>query len=117
MKVLITGGAGFIGSHLSDSRFAMGDEVIILDNFSTGSSNNIEHFGSLIKKVSGDIRDQELVNSLVSEVDLVLHMAAAVGVKTILSNPIESINSNFVGSEVVLNACTKFEKKIVIAST
>jgi UDP-glucose 4-epimerase len=117
VKVLITGGAGFIGSHLCDSRLAIDDEVIILDNFSTGSLKNIEHLGNLVKKVDGNIRDQSLVESLVASSDLVLHMAAAVGVKTILDDPIQSIATNFAGSEVVLNACTKLEKKVVIAST
>lgn len=117
MKVLITGGAGFIGSHLCDSRTTIGDEVTILDNFSTGSNNNVEHLGNLIQKVKGNIRDQNLVESLVANSDLVLHMAAAVGVKTILDDPIESIATNFAGSEIVLNACTKMGKKVVIAST
>ena len=117
MKVLITGGAGFIGSHLSDSRIAIGDQVAILDNFSTGSLKNIQHINEGIKKIDGDIKDQKLIESLVADSDLVLHMAAAVGVKTILDDPIKSIATNFAGSEVVLNACTKLEKRVVIAST
>lgn len=117
MKVLITGGAGFIGSHLCDSRVALGDEVIIFDNFSTGSSDNLKHLDGTIRQVSGNINDIDLTESLIGEVDLVLHMAAAVGVNTILDNPIESIFTNFTGSEVVLNACSKMKKRIVIAST
>ncbi len=117
MKVLITGGAGFIGSHLSDSRIALGDQVAILDNFSTGSLKNIQHINNGAKKIDGDIKDQKLIESLVADSDLVLHMAAAVGVKTILDDPIKSIATNFAGSEVVLNACTKLEKRVVIAST
>ena len=117
MKVLITGGAGFIGSHLCDSRISMGDEVTILDNFTTGSRQNIQHIDNIINKIDGNIKDQKLVESLVANSDLVLHMAAAVGVKTILDDPIESIETNFVGSEVILNACTKLEKRLVIAST
>jgi len=117
VKVLITGGAGFIGSHLSDSRIAIGDQVAILDNFSTGSLKNIQHINEGIKKIDGDIKDQKLIESLVADSDLVLHMAAAVGVKTILDDPIKSIATNFAGSEVVLNACTKLEKRVVIAST
>ena len=115
--MLITGGAGFIGSHLSDSRVAIGDQVTILDNFSTGSLKNIQHIENGIKKIDGNINDQKLVESLVANSDLVLHMAAAVGVKTILDDPIKSIATNFAGSEVILNACTKLEKKVVIAST
>jgi UDP-glucose 4-epimerase len=117
MRVFITGGAGFIGSHLCDAFVNRGDEVTILDNISTGSKKNVAHLNRIIKIIEGDIKDKQLVESLVSNSDLVLHMAAAVGVKTILDNPIESMSTNFVGSETVLNACARFDKKIVIAST
>ena len=117
MRVFITGGAGFIGSHLCDAFVTRGDEVTILDNISTGSKKNVAHLNGIIKIIEGDIKDKQLVDSLVSNSDLVLHMAAAVGVKTILDNPIESMSTNFVGSETVLNACARFDKKIVIAST
>ena len=115
--MLITGGAGFIGSHLCDALVAKGDEVSILDNLSTGSEENISHLQGKIKVSQGDIRDQSLVDSLVAESDLVLHMAAALGVDNILENPIESISTNFYGSEVVLNAAQKNDKRILIAST
>ena len=117
MKVFITGGAGFIGSHLCDALVAEGKEVVILDNLSTGSKNNIAHLKGKIEVFTGDIRDQKLVESLVENSDLVLHMAAALGVDNILENPIESISTNFYGSEVVLNAATKFDKRLLIAST
>ena len=117
MKVFITGGAGFIGSHLCDSLVAKGEEVTILDNLSTGSIKNIAHLEGKIKVFQGDIRDQNLVESLVEGNDLILHMAAALGVDNILENPIESISSNYHGSEIVLNAATKFDKRIVSAST
>jgi len=117
MKVFITGGAGFIGSHLCDALVAEGREVTILDNLSTGSKKNIAHLEGKIKVFQGDIRDQKLVESLVENCDLVLHMAAALGVDNILENPIESISTNFHGSEVVLNAAVKYDKRIVIAST
>jgi UDP-glucose 4-epimerase len=117
MKVFITGGAGFIGSHLCDALIAEGKEVTILDNLSTGSKKNIAHLEGKIKIFQGDIRDQKLVESLVKNCDLVLHMAAALGVDNILENPIESISTNFHGSEVVLNAAVKYDKRIVIAST
>ena len=117
MKVLITGGAGFIGSHLCDLFVAKGFKVSILDNLSTGSNNNISHLVGKIEVNHGNIKDQKLVESLVFKTDLVFHLAAAVGVKTILKNPIESMSTNFAGSEIVLNACAKFGKKIVIAST
>ena len=117
MRVFITGGAGFIGSHLCDALVAEDKEVIILDNLSTGSKKNIAHLEGKIKVIQGDIRDQKLVESLVAESDLILHMAAALGVDNILKNPIESISTNFFGSEIVLNAATKYDKRIVIAST
>jgi UDP-glucose 4-epimerase len=117
MKVFITGGAGFIGSHLCDALIAKGAKVTILDNLSTGSKKNIAHLEGKVKVFQGDIRDQMLVESLVEESDLVLHMAAALGVDNILENPIESISTNFYGSEVVLGASVKFDKRIIIAST
>ena len=117
MKVFITGGAGFIGSHLCDALIARGDEVSILDNLSTGSKENIAHLDGKIKVSQGDIRDQSLVELLVADSELVLHMAAALGVDNILENPIESISTNFYGSEIVLGAALKFDKRILIAST
>ena len=117
MRVFITGGAGFIGSHLCDALVAEGKEVKILDNLSTGSNKNIAHLEGKIKVFQGDIRDQRLVESLVENCDLVLHMAAALGVDNILENPIESISTNYHGSEIVLNAATKFDRRILIAST
>lgn len=117
MRVLITGGAGFIGSHLCDSLVAAGNEVSILDNLSTGSERNIAHLKGKIQVNQGDIRDKELVEKLTKDSDLILHMAAALGVDNILENPIESISTNFYGSEVVLNTALKFDKRIVIAST
>jgi UDP-glucose 4-epimerase len=117
MRVLITGGAGFIGSHLCDALLAEGHEVVILDNLSTGSKSNIAHIADRIEIHQGDIRDVSLVEKLTKDADLVLHMAAALGVNTILENPIESVSTNFTGSEVVLQAATKFNKRIIIAST
>ena len=117
MKVFVTGGAGFIGSHLCDALIAAGEEVTILDNLSTGSKKNIAHLDGKIKVFQGDIRDQKLVESLVENCDLVLHMAAALGVDNILENPIESISTNFYGSEIVLHAAVKSDKRIIIAST
>ncbi len=117
MRVFITGGAGFIGSHLADACIARGDEVTILDNMSTGSRANIAHLEGKISIHEGDIRDRDVVEKLVKDSDLVLHMAAALGVKNIMEHTIESIDRNFTGSEVVLNAATKFAKRIIIAST
>jgi UDP-glucose 4-epimerase len=115
MRVLITGGAGFIGSHLCDALLKNGAKVSIIDNFTTGSLKNIEHLEKKIECFKGDIRNKELIESLTQKNDLILHMAAALGVDNILDNPIES--TNFYGSEVVLNAALKFDKRILIAST
>ena len=117
MRVLITGGAGFIGSHLADHYVAKGDQVTILDNFSTGSKENIAHLTGRIATQDGDIRNVDLLEKLTKDADLVLHMAAALGVNTILESPLESMSTNITGSEVVLNAAAKFNKRIIIAST
>ena len=117
MRVFITGGAGFIGSHLADHYVNAGHQVTILDNFSTGSKTNIAHLEGKVTTVDGDIRNVELVESLTKDADLVLHMAAALGVNTILESPLESMSTNITGSEVVLNAAAKFNKRIIIAST
>ena len=117
MRVFITGGAGFIGSHLADALVARGDAVTILDNMSTGSATNIAHLEGTIEIIKGDIRDVATVEKAMASADLVLHMAAALGVNTILESPIESVSTNFTGSEVVLQAATKLKKRIIIAST
>jgi UDP-glucose 4-epimerase len=117
MRVLITGGAGFIGSHLADHYVAKGDQVTILDNFSTGVKENIAHLEGKITTTDGDIRNVDLVEKLTKDADLVLHMAAALGVNTILESPLESMSTNITGSEVVLNAAATFNKRIIIAST
>jgi UDP-glucose 4-epimerase len=117
MRVLITGGAGFIGSHLADHYVNAGHQVTLLDNFSTGAHTNIAHLEGSVTTVDGDIRNSELVNQLTQETDLVLHMAAALGVTTILESPLESMSTNITGSEVVLNAAALHKKRIIIAST
>jgi len=117
MRILITGGAGFIGSHLCDALLLEGNEVSILDNLSTGSEKNISHLKDKIWVYKGDIRDKRLVEKLTSKADLILHMAAALGVKNILENPIESISTNIFGSEIVLNAALKYKRRLIIAST
>ena len=117
MRVIITGGAGFIGSHLADHYVNAGHEVAVLDNFSTGSKTNISHLEGKITVVDGDIRNVDLIDQLTQDSDLVLHMAAALGVNTILESPLESMSTNITGSEVVLNAAAKHNKRIIIAST
>lgn len=117
MRVLVTGGAGFIGSHLADALIARGDHVVALDNFSTGSTANIKHITKNFEIIDGDIRNADLINDTIKDVDLVFHMAAALGVNTILESPLESISTNIAGSEVVLNAAANHKKRILIAST
>jgi len=117
MRVFITGGAGFIGSHLADALIARGDSVAILDNMSTGSAKNIAHLHGKVEVHEGDIRDKALVEKLVEQSDIVFHMAAALGVKNIMEHTLESIDRNFNGSEIVLHAATKFNKRLIIAST
>ena len=117
MRAFITGGAGFIGSHLADALIARGDSVTILDNMSTGSAKNIAHLQGQIEVHDGDIRDKALVEKLVEHSDIVFHMAAALGVKNIMGHTLESIDRNFNGSEIVLHAATKFSKRLIIAST
>jgi UDP-glucose 4-epimerase len=117
MRILLTGGAGFIGSHLADHYVAKGDQVTILDNFSTGSQENIAHLAGKVITVDGDIKNVDMVEKLTKDADLVLHMAAALGVNTILESPLESMSTNITGGEIVLNTAAKFNKRIIIAST
>jgi UDP-glucose 4-epimerase len=117
MRVFITGGAGFIGSHLADHYVNAGHTVTLLDNFSTGSKSNIAHLDGKVTTIDGDIRNIDLIEQLTQDSDLVLHMAAALGVNTILESPLESMSTNITGSEVVLNAAAKHNKRIIIAST
>jgi len=117
MRVFITGGGGFIGSHLADHYVNTGHQVTLLDNFSTGSKANIAHLADKVSTIDGDIRNVELIDQLTKDSDLVLHMAAALGVNTILESPLESMSTNITGSEVVLNAAAKYNKRIIIAST
>jgi UDP-glucose 4-epimerase len=117
MKVLVTGGAGFIGSHLTDALCMTNEAVTVIDNFTTGSLDNLASIKSKIKIIEGDIRDKKLMNDLVSKVDLVFHMAAALGVDNILNSTLDSMSVNITGSDVVLKAAAKYDKRIVIAST
>lgn len=117
MRVFLTGGAGFIGSHLADNLIARGDNVTILDNLSTGSKANLSCHMDKVTFLQGDIRDKNLVEKLTQDVDVVLHMAAALGVETIMNRTVESVETNFIGSEVVMQAALKFNKRLIIAST
>ena len=117
MKYLITGGAGFIGSHLAESLISRGDQVVVFDNLSTGSTNNLISISQKIKFEQGNILDKALADRLVAESDYVVHLAAALGVFNIVNKPLESLKTNLQGSEVVLEACDKYRKPVLIAST
>lgn len=120
MKNLITGGAGFIGSHLAEALLKRREEVVVIDNLSTGSMDNIEHLKSNSKFsfYTDTIMNEGLMRRLVKECDIVYHLAAAVGVKYIIDNPLESLNTNVKGTEIVLELANSFgKKKVVIAST
>ena len=117
MRVLVTGGAGFIGSHLVEALVARGDAVTVIDNVSTGNLENLASVKNKIEIVNGDIRDSALIESLIEKTDLIFHMAAALGVNTILESTLESISTNILGSEVILTSAAKNKKRIVIAST
>jgi len=117
VKYLITGGAGFIGSHLAEKLIAIGNQVVIFDNLSTGSANNLSSIKDKIKFEQGDILDKTVVDKLVAESDYVVHLAAALGVFNIVNKPLESLKTNLQGSEIVLEACDKYRKPVLVAST
>jgi UDP-glucose 4-epimerase len=117
VKYLVTGGAGFIGSHLTEQLIARGDQVVILDNLSTGLSDNLSTIKNKIEFEQGNILDKSLVEKLVSNSDYVVHLAAALGVLNIVNKPLESLKSNLQGTEIVLEAADKYKKPILIAST
>ena len=117
MNYLVTGGAGFIGSHLIESLVRRGDTVSVLDNLSTGNLKNIDSIQSSINFKQGDTLDRNLVSELVAESDYVVHLAAALGVFNIVNKPLESLKTNLQGSEIVLEACDKYRKPVLIAST
>src|ERR671917_2045596 len=119
LRVLITGGAGFIGSHLSDLYVGRGDEVFVIDDLSTGSIENIQH----LKKhqrfhyTIDSVHNVPVVAELIDQCDVVFHLAAAVGVKLIVESPVRTIETNVRGTEVVLEQANKKKKKVLVAST
>ena len=119
MKALITGGSGFIGSHLADALIERGDEVFALDDFSTGSHDNVRHLESnaRFRLVVGSVHNEDVVGRLVDECDVVFHLAAAVGVKLIVESPVRTIETNVHGTEIVLAAAARERKRVLIAST
>jgi UDP-glucose 4-epimerase len=119
MKALITGGAGFVGSHLAEALLARGDEVFALDNLSTGSIDNIEHLKEhpRFHYAIDSVTNEPVVAELVDRVDVVFHMAAAVGVRLIVESPVTTIETNVHGTEMILKVANKKKKKVLIAST
>ena len=119
MKALITGGAGFIGSHLAERLLQAGHDVVAVDNLSTGRLENLsnvksdEHFSF----VQDNVRNSETMHLLIEQCDVVFHLAAAVGVQLIVDRPVRTIETNIHGTEVVLNIANKFRKKVLIASS
>lgn len=118
-KFLVTGGAGFIGSHLVDVLVAQGHTVVVLDDLSTGRHDNLrQHVGSPnVEFVLGSILNDALVDDVVRRSDVVLHLAAAVGVNLIVERPLESLATNIRGSEIVLEKCHKYGRKVLVTST
>jgi UDP-glucose 4-epimerase len=119
LRVLITGGAGFIGSHLSDAYIERGDEVFCIDDLSTGSFDNIAHLKSNPRYhyAIDSVHNQPVVAELIDQCDVIFHLAAAVGVKLIVESPVRTIETNVRGTEVVLAQANKKKKKVLVAST
>ena len=119
MRALITGGAGFIGSHLADALLARGDSVILLDNLSTGRLENIEHLRQRddVEFVLGSILNADLVDDVMARSDVCFHLAAAVGVELIVDKPLESLATNIRGSEIVFEKAHKHSTKVLVTST
>jgi UDP-glucose 4-epimerase len=119
LRVLITGGAGFIGSHLSEAYLQRGDEVFVIDDLSTGSIENIRHLKDhpRFHYTIDSIHNQPVTAELVDQCDVIFHLAAAVGVKLIVESPVRTIENNVHGTEVVLSLANKKKKKVLVAST
>ena len=119
MKALITGGAGFIGSHLAEHLLAAGHEVVAIDDLTTGSLDNIRALRAdpRFRFVRDNVRNTETMHLLIDQCDVIYHLAAAVGVQLIVDRPVHTIETNIHGSEVVLTIANKFRRKVLIAST
>ncbi len=119
MRALVTGGAGFIGSHLADRLLGRGDQVVLLDDLSTGRLANIEHLTGRpdAEFVLGSVLNADLVDHVVSRVDTVFHLAAAVGVNLIVEKPLESLMTNIRGTETVIEKAHKYGKRVLVTST
>jgi UDP-glucose 4-epimerase len=118
-RYLVTGGAGFIGLHLVEALLARGDAVVALDNLATGRLTNLDDVGRLpdFRFVHGSVLDELLVDELVHQCDVVIHLAAAVGVKRVIEHPLKSLTTNIGGSQVVIEATHRYRRRILLAST
>ncbi len=118
-RALITGGAGFIGSHLAERLLSGGYQVTVIDNLSTGSLANIQHLAENpgFRYAVEDIRNIHVIDRLVSECDIIFHLAAAVGVRNIIDRPINTIEVNIGGTEVILQTASRYRRRVLIAST
>lgn len=119
MKILVTGGAGFIGSHLVEELLKRGEEVFVIDNFSTGGRENVEHLlsDSNFHLTVDSILNEETIEKLIRECHQIYHLAAAVGVKLVMERPVETLETNVKGAEIILKFANKYQRKVFIAST
>lgn len=119
MKVLITGGAGFVGSHLADKLIGEGHEITVIDDLSTGRYSNVEHLegNKNFRLIIDTVLNADLMEELVRETDRVYHMASAVGVRLIMERPVQTIETIFRGTDVVLQFCSRYRKRVLIPST
>jgi UDP-glucose 4-epimerase len=119
MKILITGGAGFVGSHLADRMVADGHSVTVIDDLSTGRYSNVAHLedGGSFRLIIDTVLNERLMEELIRETDRVYHMASAVGVKLIMDHPVRTIETIFRGTDVVLGFCSRYRKRVLIPST
>ena len=117
MRYLVTGGAGFIGSYLVEKLIARADQVVILDDLSTGIPKNLVTVEDRVTFHKGNILDRSIIEKLVAECEYVVHLAAALGVFNIVNKPLESLKTNLQGSEIVLEAADRYKKPVLIAST
>ncbi|MGD9563446.1 MAG: NAD-dependent epimerase/dehydratase family protein [Pyrinomonadaceae bacterium] len=119
MKILITGGAGFVGSHLADKLIADGHEITVIDDLSTGKYSNVEHLEGdrNFRLIIDTVRNEELLEELVREADHVYHMASAVGVRLIMEQPVKTIETIFHGTDAILKFCSRYRKRVLIPST
>jgi UDP-glucose 4-epimerase len=119
VRYLITGGAGFIGSHLAERLLANGEQVVLLDNLSTGSMDNVRHLkgSDRLEYHLDGIENKQLLAELVDDADVIVHLAAAVGVKLIVESPVRTIETNVNGTQMILEAASKKKKLVLIAST